>query len=663
MTSIPSLTSLRTKFALRLQRQITGKAQFSGASRTRQGGAVEAVGLSKVMDGSAGDPLEGQAYELFSDLGPIAVNDDVWRKRFAKYGRSKFQRLMRGLGRAWAYIKELQSPKYSMPEKMIMLRNMRPFEPDELEEIRRQSEEKRLLDFHIEQAKIIKPQIVETLTRLGFCYSITKNDRKIIKKRIFIGHVDVTPYAYTFYITRLPFGVKATEMAADWVSTELSITLKKKVRYMLDQVLGLRFTVEIGSTLSIPNFVEFKIIEKMPKNLPPLAFWAGLSTNGNPIYRNLADAPHMIIAGSSGAGKSNMQNVVISTLLMRQRPETLRVVFFDLKGGVEFAHFQGIPHLWKSHDDKCDGIIEMPEQVVPALEALLAECNARLARLKNSKGIYKNIVEFNRGKHPKNRMPYIVAFFDEWAVARKQRDGDKAESILANIANLARATGIHFVLSTQYPKAEILNTLISVNFPWRIAFNMSTAASQAVLSNWNAVGLQPIGRAVFQADGREVLIQAPRVTNNTIAAITSALRTGGLVEEMASLDAEEILKWALENIGGKLDRDTLFAQFRDRLSQAALNDLLRSMEEKIFDIDGTLYKVINKGGNSGRRMELAAPEQGLSAGDATDKPQTTAQSVLEIPAPDEPLLAPCPYCSAPRKSNPCEFCGQATEEE
>src|SRR6185369_11354208 len=96
-----------------------------------------------------------------------------------------------------------------------------------------------------------------------------------------------------------------------------------------------------------------------------------------------------------------------------------------------------------------------------------------------------------------NRLPYLIGIFDEYTTARKLA-GAEVETLLSVIANLSRAAGIHFIIGTQYPKAEILSTLISVNFPWRIAFNMPPSASSSVLGNWNASGLTPVGRAILQ---------------------------------------------------------------------------------------------------------------------------------------------------------------------
>jgi DNA segregation ATPase FtsK/SpoIIIE-like protein len=620
--------------ALKLISRWTGKKLFEGASTERTGGNVPTVGYDATQIGM--DVARTGGYvDPKANVAPYADNDDLWRKRFIKRGLSRLRRNYRRvrsyIHKFFAFIALFRSKKLSLDEKIIMFQRLRRWDDAELDEHRRKREAGRLFEFHRLQAKLIQARVIDVLTNLGFCYHITKNEKKFIKKKISVTQVDVSPYAYTYHITRVPFGVKLTEMAQDWVGTELAASIGKKTRYDLD-LNGLRYTVEVGSTLSIPHFVQFgDLFEKhpMPKNLPPLAFWAGLSTNGAPIYRNLADAPHMIVAGSSGGGKSNMENCIACTFLTRNDHQRVKMVFFDLKGGVEFSHFAGIPHLYPMENNKgwsSTGIVEYPSDVISALDVLFDECMSRLAKLKKAK--VKNVNEFNRGKHPKNRIPYIVVFFDEWA-STKKLVGDKAEVILSNIANLSRSAGIHFILSTQYPKAEIINTTISVNFPWRIAFNMSNGASQSVLGTWDAFGLSPVGRAVLQTSEGPIQVQTPRINNTNVTTIANAARSGMLnIAGMMSVDADEVLEWALTNVGGKLDRDTLFNQFREKITVSNLNDLLRSMEGQVFDVQGTLYSVLPASGSRSRCMELAE-DIARDGEDANEKQQTTAEMETE----------------------------------
>ena len=613
--------------ALRIFRHMTG-------NRTMKSDSVSKDEKSEVLD-QLSQPQASEtemqvitenAAQIVTDHDPVPVNDDVWRKRFHKVkGLTRFRRrwriFLRMFKHLFRFMRLLGDKGFSRDEKLHMLRHMHEWHPDDLEEYRRQKDMSALNAFHISQAKLLKPRIVDTLVRLKFCTFVMRSEREYIRQRPAIGRVEVTPTAYTFYITRIPFGVKTTDMIQDWVSTELSVTMGKRVRGELEPQGGPRFTVMIASTNSIPNFVPFREAKDMPKNLPPLGIFIGRSTNGSPIYRDIAEGPHLLIGGGSGKGKSNSENAIACTLIMRNDPRIVKLVFFDLKGGVEFGIYSGIPHLFAlaKGDWSCDGIVEFPRDVMPAFEALMIECNARLAKLKKAK--VRNIAEYNRGKHIKNRIPYIVVFVDEWATTKKLA-GDQVEDLLANLANLSRATGIHVVLASQNPKSEIINTTITVNFLWRLAFEMSQAASQAILGNWNAFGLNPKGRCIYQSNDGEIEVQTPRITNSTVAAILTAARTGGNIAEMMNVDAEEILDWALENTRGKLEAYTIHEAFKEKITQAALRDLLKSMENQAFDIHGTLYNVRPAAGNQARRMERM-DDEGVSDAQNSDRQPST----------------------------------------
>ena len=661
MTPIPrSSNRFNRIFNLRIHSRFTGHKLFDGGSSETIGLSSDLVGYDKNYIG-ADSSKSGEMGIVNSDLTPYADNDDPWRVRFYKRGVKKYQRIYRSVlsmfTSLFAYIALFGSNKLSPDEKFIMAGRFRRWDDNELEEHRKQKRLNALFEHHRKGAQVIKEQLINVLTNLGFCYHITKNERKYIKKKVRVSQVDISPYAYTFHITRMPFGVKVTEMAQDWVSTEIAATIGKKIRYDLD-LEGLRYTVEVGSTLSIPNFVGFGDLDDkhpMPKNLPPLAFWAGLTANGSPVYRNLADAPHMIVAGSSGGGKSNMENVIACTFIRNNPIESSRVrmVFFDLKGGVEFSQYEGIPHLWPMKDEKKNwsttGIIEYPSDVIPALNVLFAECMKRLEMLKKAK--VKNISEYNRAK--KHRIPYIVVFFDEWA-STKKLVGNEAETILSNIANLSRSAGIHFILATQYPKAEIINTTISVNFPWRIAFNMGSGASQSVLGDWGAFGLSPVGRAVLLTMDGQQQIQTPRITNQNVTDIAEEARTGKkMTHNMENVDVKDILEWSITNVGGKLDGATLANQFKGKIAQHPLEAMLKDMDNQTYDVQGVIYKVVPGIGNYPRHMEIAEG-QGIEA-QKTRSAERGAEISPEIPT--EHPHHTCPHCGAQTTSDPCEYCG------
>jgi DNA segregation ATPase FtsK/SpoIIIE-like protein len=535
------------------------------------------------------------------DVSPAAINDDIWKTRFQRRrGMTKAKRLLsksrRLIRRVMAFMSELANPKYSSDEKMRMLIHLQKWQPEDLADYRTKREEERNFLFHKQQAKLVSEQIIKLLTNLEFSHHTKKEDRIYVKKRITFRNSYVSPYTYVYVANEMPYGVRATSIAEDWVANELSLALGKKVHIDLG-LNGLRITVEVASTLSIPDFATFADSEKMPKASGPLTFYAGKTTNGADVYRNLAEAPHMIVAGQTGGGKSNLLNNIICGY-MKQDPNVVQMIMFDLKSGIEFAPFYGVPHLWKAGNDN-DGIIEYPEGVIPALQSIHKETDRRIKLIKEAGN--KKIEEYNRAK-TKNRLPYIVVFVDEYAIARSL-GGQGVEKELVNIANKSRVAGIHFIIATQYPKAEIFSPLIKVNFPWRIAFNMTSGASMSVINSWDASGLSPVGRAILQTSEGDMYVQTPRITESTIHSIVDAAKGGTQSYRVTTLDPEEIIRWALNNTAGKLDGDTIYAQFKDRMAQAKVQSLLKAMDNNEYEVEGEIYYVRQPVGNTARRVE------------------------------------------------------------
>lgn len=595
------------------------------------------------------------------DSTPYALNEDPYKIRFRRMGMTRLKRLWRKLvawiKEAFAFAADLRSPKFTPDEKRLMLMRLRRWHPDDLDEHRRRKTANEVFNLHKQQARLIEQRLIEKLTQLRFCHYITKNDQVHVKRRIKFSHVNVSPYAYVYIVQTLPFGVKMTDIAEEWVTNELSATVNKKVRIELNQ-WGLRITVEVASTLSIPNFVQFKdMVDKFPKTAAPLTFIGGMATNGALVYRNLADAPHMIIAGQTGAGKSNQENVVITSILHRNDPRLVKFVFFDMKGGVEFTFYEGIPHLLPMSEKTekgewtCDGIIERKHDVIPALTWLTKECERRLKIIKGAK--VKSIAEYNRGKRIDKKIPSIVMVFDEWAIVRKSEYGKEAQTLVGELGNISRSAGFNIILCTQYPNAEILDPTISVNFDWRFAFNMTTGASQSVLGgSWDAYGLSPVGRAIFHTGEGNIQLQTPRITNGNIEAIVQGIKTGSAnIGGMLGVDLLEILEWALNNTGGKLDTETLFNQFREKISKDNLRELMRSADNKVYDLNGTLYRVVNdRGGNRARHLEIAE-----ETAPSDEIPVSRSPIATETP---EPMAFECDNCGAPSATDPCEFCNQ-----
>ncbi len=195
----------------------------------------------------------------------------------------------------------------------------------------------------------------------------------------------------------------------------------------------------------------------------PLTFILGRDVSGRPALADLATMPHLLIAGATGTGKSVMINSLLTTLIYRNSPSELKLILVDPKR-VELTPFNGIPHLLAP-------VITEDDQTISALKWATAEMQRRY-KLFTEAG-KRNIAEYNSTK-PAERMPYIVIVIDEMAQLMGTAGRD-AEGLIVQLAQLARATGIHLVLATQRPSVNVITGLIKANIPARVAF---TVASQ-----------------------------------------------------------------------------------------------------------------------------------------------------------------------------------------
>lgn len=220
------------------------------------------------------------------------------------------------------------------------------------------------------------------------------------------------------------------------------------------------------------------IVESKPfKDGGALPVALGRNTSGAPIVMDLARAPHMLIAGSTGSGKSVCVNAIITSLLMRYGPEALRFVMVDPKM-VELQGYNGIPHLLGKV------IIEV-DQVMGALTWLLLQMDDRYQLFK-AVGV-RNIDSYNaiankkqKGEEALQPLPYIVLIIDELADLMMTA-ADDIERQICRLAQMARATGIHLVLATQRPSTDVVTGLIKANFPTRIAFAVTSQIDSRVI--------------------------------------------------------------------------------------------------------------------------------------------------------------------------------------
>lgn len=231
--------------------------------------------------------------------------------------------------------------------------------------------------------------------------------------------------------------------------------------------------------------------ESYTKKDSPTAFSMGQDVAGNPLVADIKEMPHMLIAGSTGAGKTVCINTLLCSLLFKASPWELKLILVDPKM-VEMTQYADIPHLFTP-------IVSDAKKATSVLTWAVEEMERRYGVL--AKEGARNIATFNERKPKEERMPYIVIVVDELAdlmmVAR-----DQIETAIARIAQLARAVGIHLVLATQRPSADIITGVIKNNLPARISFKVPTQIdSRVILDHTGAEKLLGKGDMLYIGPG------------------------------------------------------------------------------------------------------------------------------------------------------------------
>jgi S-DNA-T family DNA segregation ATPase FtsK/SpoIIIE len=209
--------------------------------------------------------------------------------------------------------------------------------------------------------------------------------------------------------------------------------------------------------------------EALKRGKDKLLVALGLDVSGNPITSNIAKMPHVLIAGTTGSGKSVLINSWISSLLFRTTPSEVRLILVDPKR-VELIGYNGIPHLLTP-------VIVEPDKILSALKWALSEMDRRY-KLFSEVGV-RNIDGYNELAGFQS-LPYIVILVDELADLMAYAPVEVEDSI-CRLAQMARATGIHLVVATQRPSVDVITGLIKANIPSRIAFNVSSMVDSRVI--------------------------------------------------------------------------------------------------------------------------------------------------------------------------------------
>jgi S-DNA-T family DNA segregation ATPase FtsK/SpoIIIE len=275
-----------------------------------------------------------------------------------------------------------------------------------------------------------------------------------------------------------------------------------------------------------------------PEGWSPLTVWLGKDVAGRSIGADLAKMPHLLVAGTTGAGKSGCVNAMLSSVLLRATPRDVKLVLVDPKQ-VELNHYESVPHLMTP-------VITNPRQAANALANLVREMEQRYALMAISRT--RGLVELNESRERRGepKLPYILCVIDELADLMMVAPTEVEDAII-RLAQKARAVGIHLVLATQSPRVDVITGMIKANVPSRIAFAVSSQTDSRVILDQNgAETLLGQGDMLFAPVGSSKLqrIQGAYIDEAQIAELCEYWRAQGepnfnaeLLEEVIDEDS------------------------------------------------------------------------------------------------------------------------------
>jgi DNA segregation ATPase FtsK/SpoIIIE, S-DNA-T family len=290
------------------------------------------------------------------------------------------------------------------------------------------------------------------------------------------------------------------------------------------------------------------VFQEPPKDWSPLTVWLGKDVAGKAIGADLAKMPHLLVAGTTGAGKSGAINAMLSSVLLRATPHEVRLVLVDPKQ-VELNHYESIPHLLTP-------VITSPRMAANALQNLVKEMEQRYGIMSMART--RSLIELNRARAKRGEapLPYILCVIDELADLMMVAPADVEGSII-RLAQKARAVGIHLVLATQSPRVDVITGMIKANVPSRIAFSVSSQTDSRVILDQNgAESLLGQGDMLFSPVGSSRLqrIQGAYVDEAQIARLTTLWRRQGEPELREEL-LEHVEPEPPEGGAGEFDPD------------------------------------------------------------------------------------------------------------
>jgi S-DNA-T family DNA segregation ATPase FtsK/SpoIIIE len=351
-----------------------------------------------------------------------------------------------------------------------------------------------------------------------------------------------------------------------------------------------------------------------PEKTSPLVAWLGKGIDGNAVWTDIAKMPHVLVAGTTGSGKSGCVNAILSSILMQASPNEVRLVLVDPKQ-VELNHYENVPHLLTP-------VVTSPRLAANVLSNLIVEMESRYGIMSEARA--RNLVELNRVRKKKGEapLPHILCVIDELADLMMVAPAEVEDSII-RLAQKSRATGIHLVLATQRPSTDIITGTIKVNIPSRIAFAVSSQTdSRVILDQGGAEALLGQGDMLFRGAGTSKLsrVQGAFITEDEIARITKHWARQGEPEF-----EDELLETPQE--AESEDRDDDFDPDSDDLLDEAIRLVVQTETASVSMIQRRLRVGYTR---AGRLIDMLE-RRGVISGYEGSKPRQVLITQADLP--------------------------------
>ncbi|PHX88694.1 MAG: DNA translocase FtsK [Pelagibacteraceae bacterium] len=296
--------------------------------------------------------------------------------------------------------------------------------------------------------------------------------------------------------------------------------------------IGIEIPNKVRENVALKEIISSKEFNNKDIKIP---ITLGKSISGFPIVGDLVSMPHLLIAGTTGSGKSVCINTLILSILYRHKPDDCKIIMIDPKM-LELSIYQGIPHLLTP-------VITEPKKATTALKWVVKEMEKRYREMTEI-GV-RNISGFNEktSLEAKKKMPYIVVIVDEMADLMMIA-GKEIEYYIQRLAQMARAAGIHIVMATQRPSVDVITGTIKANFPTRISFQVTSKIdSRTILGEQGAELLLGNGDMLFMSSASRIIrIHGPYVSEKEIERVSTFLRLQGTptyIEEVTKIEEQE----------------------------------------------------------------------------------------------------------------------------